>query len=106
MLGGMVIEATASQPYDDRVDRLVAELHGRVIVALDHLTEAERVAVRAAVQAFARQQMEGKRLPDPEPLFLLRAAPEVLVIVRREPGLPVVVEDVVRPATWRRLADA
>lgn len=85
---------------------LVAELPRRVIVALDHLTSAEREGVSAAVDAFARRQVDGTRLASPEPLYMLRAAPDVLVIVRREEGQPLEVEDVVRPATLRNFANA
>ena len=50
--------------------------------------------------------MDGARLPLPEPLYALRAAPDVLVIVRREPGASVEVEDIVRPAALRNFAHA
>ena len=100
------MDAIASQPQGAEVTDLVAELPGRVIVALDHLTKEEQSLVHAAAQAFARHELAGARLPAPEPLFLVRAAPHVLLIVRQEPGVPVVVEDIVRPATWHTLAHA
>jgi hypothetical protein len=100
------VEAPAGQPYRDGSAHLVGDLPGRVIVALDHLTAKERAAVYDTAQAFARQEIDGTRLPDAEPLFILRAAPDVLILVRREPGMPVTLEDIVRPATWQNLAHA
>ena len=46
------------------------------------------------------------RLAGPEPLYSLRAAPEVRVIVRAEPGAPIQVVDIVRPAALRNFAHA
>lgn len=39
-------------------------------------------------------------MPDSEPYYLLRATPDVLVIVRREDGAPVTVEEVVWQEKW------
>lgn len=100
------MEALQNQRRDNGHQPLVAELPGQVIVALDHLTGEEREGVLDAVHAFARNEKDGARLPLPEPLYVLRAAPEVLVIVRRESGAPVEVEDIVRPAALRNFAHA
>jgi hypothetical protein len=63
--------------------------------------------VLAAIGAFARHEREGSAIPAAESLYLLWAAPEVRVIVRRtNPSAPVEVEDVVRPATLRAFAQA
>jgi len=78
----------------------VADLPGRVIVALDHFSEA----VRKVAEAFARGDAVGTRMPDPAPYYLLRATPDVLVIVRRDEGAPVMVEDVVWQKVWDHLA--
>jgi len=99
------MEALEQQARKNGHERLVADFPGQVIVALDHLTSKEQQGVYAAVDTFARGEQDGRRLPLPEPLYVLRAAPDVLVIVRREPGAPVEVEDIVRPAALRNFAD-
>ena len=54
----------------------------------------------AVAEAFARGAVAGTRLPDAEPYYLLRATPDVLVIVRRQDGAPVTVEEVVWQEKW------
>ncbi len=101
------MEAVQNHRPDDGHTDLVAELPGQVLVALDHLTPDERASVFAALQAFARGQREGTRVPGAEPLYVLRAAPEVLVFVRRPPaGRPVEAVDILRPAAVRTLGHA
>lgn len=95
------MEAVARQARGDDAARLVADLPSRVIVALDHFSDEERDAVRKVAEAFARGEVAGTRMPDPDPYYLLRATPDVLVIVRRDVGAPVMVEDVV----WRKVWD-
>lgn len=85
---------------------LVASPSGSVLMALDHLTAEERAEVDAAVLAFAGQTLTGTRIPGQEPIYLLPAAPEVQVIVLREPGAPIQIIDIVRPATLRNLTHA
>ncbi len=89
-------------------DRLVAEIPDWVVAALDHVTSEERAGVFAVVEAFARHEVEGTILSGPslDHFYMLHAAPELRVIVRREPGAPVEVEDIVRPATMRTFANA
>ncbi len=86
--------------------RLVAKLPSRVIGAMDHFSVEERDAVRAVVDAFASDRAAGTRLPDPDPFYLLRATPDVLVIVRRDDEGPVTVEAVVPQEKWDYLAHA
>jgi len=81
-------------------------LRDHVVAQLDHVRSEERQGVLDAVAAFARGEVEGTRLPGPEPYFRLRAAPELLVFVERKPGAPVEVFDIARPATLRMFADA
>ncbi len=87
-------------------DRLVAEIPDWVVAALDHVTPEERAGVFAAVEAFARHEVEGTILSGPnlDHFYMLRAAPELRVIVRREPGAPVEVEDIARPGAMRTIA--
>jgi hypothetical protein len=98
------MEAVARQARGNDAARLVADLPGRVIVALDHFSDAVRDAVRQVAEVFARGDAVGTRMPDPDPYYLLRATPDVLVIVRRDEGAPVMVEDVVWQKVWDHLA--
>src|SRR5689334_7873860 len=101
------MEAILPQSQADEDPQFIAALPAHVVAALDHVTPAERRGVRAAVEAFTRHEEEGAAIPGPEPLFVLWAAPEVRVIVRREdPAAAVEVEDIVRPATLRTFAHA
>lgn len=100
----MAIRQQQAQSGEHRA--LVADFPSRVIVALEHLTREEQESVLKTVQAFARDEVGGKRLSMLDPLYMLDAAPEVRVIVRREPNMPVDVVDIVRPATLQALADA
>lgn len=100
---------TAAPHHDPGEDptRLVAPLPSRVLVALDHFTPADRVAVAQAAAAFARGEAPATRLPDPEPLCLARATPELLILVRRATaGVPVVIEDILTQEAWDRVARA
>ncbi len=100
------METLQSQQQGNGHKPLVAELPGRVILAFDHLTSKEQEGVLSTVQTFARGETDGTRLASPEPLYMLRATPDVLVIVRREAGQPIEIEDIVRPATLRNFANA
>ena len=100
------MDAVQSRSRENGHERLVADLPGQVLVALDHLTREEKEDVFAALEAFARGEVEGARVPGAEPLYALRAAPEVLVFVRKEPGAPVEAVDIMRPAALRTLGHA
>jgi len=100
------MEAAAVKAPGDEPMRSVAKLPSRVIVALDHFAPDERAAVERAALAFAHGEAAATRLPDPEPFYLLRATPDLLVIVRRDDGRPVVVEDIVTQEAWDQLAYA
>ncbi len=100
------MEAAAIKAPGDEPTRLVAKLPSRIIVALDHFAPDEREAVERAALAFAHGEAAATRLPAPEPFYLLRATPDLLVIVRRDDGQPVVVEDIVTQEAWDQLADA
>jgi hypothetical protein len=103
---GRPMEAASDRPRDHESSDQIAPLPGRVVLALDQLTADERAQVERAVQAFARGAVAGTHLPDPDPYYLLRATPEILVIVRRDPGAAVRVEEIVRQETWHALAHA
>jgi len=81
----------------------LADLPGQVLVALDHVSGEEKEGVFAAVRAFARGDIQGSRVPGVEPLYALRAAPDLLVFVRKEPEGPVEPVDIMRPAALRTL---
>ena len=97
--------ATDTAPLDEPT-RLVAKLPSRVVVALDHFTRDDRAAVEHTALAFARGDATAMRLPDPEPYYLLRATPHLLVIVRRDEGQPVMIADIVTQEAWDQLAHA
>ena len=100
------MEVTTPEARDDAARRL-AGLPAHVVAALDHLTPAERAGVQTALDLFTRRERTAEAIPGPDPLFVLWAAPEVRVIVRRStPEAPVEVEDVVRPATLHTFAQA
>ena len=100
------MEATHRTALGDQPATPTAKLASRVILALDHFTPEERAAVDRAVRAFARGDAPATRLPDAEPFYLLRATPDLLVIVRHEAGQPIVIEDVVTQEAWDHLAHA
>ena len=81
-------------------------LEGHVVAQLDHVSAEERQGVLTTAAAFARGEVVGERLPGDEPVFRLRAAPDLLLFVSRAPGRPVEVFDIARPATLRVFADA
>lgn len=100
------MEAAASTAPEGGTTHSVAKLPSRVILALDHFSPAERAAVERAAQDFAHGAAVAMRLPDPEPLYLLRATPRLLIVVWHDEGQPVVVEDIMTQEAWDRLADA
>lgn len=78
-----------------------------VAAAPDYLTRAERAGALAAIGAFARHELEGAAIPGVESLYLLWAAPDLRVIVRRAGSSGrVEVKDVVRAATLHAFAAA
>ena len=107
------MELPVSRHSTDGDMRLRADVPQRVIIAFDQLTEGEKSAVLAALHTLARDGLQAPsgtpaitRLAGPEPLYALRAAPEVRVIVRAEPCAPIDVVDIVRPAALRHFAHA
>ncbi len=61
------MEALQYRPREDGYNRTVANFSNQVVVALDHLTSTEREGVYTTVEAFARHEEDGDRLPLPEP---------------------------------------
>ncbi len=100
------MEALHTETREDGHTGPIADLPGHVLVVLDHLTQDEREGVFRAVRAFAHGEVDGSRVPGAEPLYALRAAPEVLVFVRHEQGGPVEPVDIMRPAALRTLGYA
>jgi len=68
----------------------------------DQLTADER----SRVDEVARVAVTGTRLPDDDPFYLLRATPDILIIVRSGPEALVRIEEIVRQETWQALAHA
>jgi hypothetical protein len=107
------MELPVTRHTSDGDMRLRADVPQRVIIAFDQLTEGEKSAVLAALHTLARDGLRRPsgtpamtRLAGPEPLYSLRAAPEVRVIVHAEPDAPIDVVDIVRPAALRNFAHA
>jgi hypothetical protein len=93
--------------------QLPADAPPRVVIAFDQLTDSEKVAVLAALQALGRNGSQALspaagalRLDGLEPLYVLRPAPDVRMIVRAVEGTPIEVMDIVRPAALRNFAHA
>jgi len=93
--------------------QLPQEVPPRVAIAFDQLTDTEQAAVLAALQALERDGAQALspaagalRLEGPEPLYVLRPAPDVRVIVRAGAEPPIEVMDIVRPAALRNFAHA
>ena len=102
----MITEARARDTQPDDPPQEAFSLRTHVLAQLDHVSAEERAGVYAAVAAFVDDEGRGDRLTGPEPLFTLQAAPELLVFVRREPGVPIEVFDIMRPAAVHAFADA
>jgi hypothetical protein len=100
------MEAAHCTAIGDQLAEPIAKLPSRVILALDGFTDEERAAVDRVVRAFGRGEAPATRLPDAEPFYLLRATPNLLVIVRHEAGRQIVIEDVVTQEAWNFLAHA
>jgi hypothetical protein len=70
-----------------------------------HVTAALRTLERDGLSA-STAPLGIVRLAGSEPLYALRAAPEVRMIVRAEPGAAIEVVDIMRPAALRNFAHA
>lgn len=90
---------------------LRADVPLRVIIAFDQLTDEERGHVLGALERIGRDGLgapglDVTRLGGPLPLYALRAAPDVIVILHAEPGQAVKVWDIAQPATLESFAHA
>jgi hypothetical protein len=101
-----------SAPVENGDRRLPLDVPPRVMIAFDQLTSAEQDAVLTALQRLeqagptAPSTADATRLAGPDPLYVLRPAPDVRMIVRAAAGEPVEVVDIVRPAALRNFAHA
>ncbi len=91
--------------------RLRADVPLRVIIAFDQLTDEERRHVLGALERIEREGLSATgldvtRLGGALPLYALRAAPNVVVILQAELGRAVEVRDIVQPATLESFAHA
>jgi hypothetical protein len=101
-------------PHDENGHaRVRTEYPPRVVIAFDQLTVEEQRQVTAALSTLDRDGLAGSiaalgivRLAGAEPLYALRAAPEVWMIMRAEPGAAIEVVDIMRPAALRNFAHA
>jgi len=102
------MEHQIRQPGADARSQLYTTFN-RAAIAFDQLQEDEKQRV---LDALGRVEREGVDAPGldvtkrggPPPLYFLRAAPNVIVILRAEPGQPIEVRDIVQPATLESFA--
>jgi hypothetical protein len=84
-------------------------LPSRVLAALDQLTDEEQQAVRQALREIEAEGIGGvgeprlRRLGVDEPLYVLRPAPAVRLIIRLSPDGSTEVLEIVRPETLRHM---
>ena len=81
-------------------------LPARVLFALDSLDPSEQEAVRAALHDLAQGDSADRRLrrlAGDEPIYIVRAAPQVRLFVRLVSQAPVEVLDLVRPETLEKM---
>ena len=81
----------------------------RAAIAFDQLKEDEKQSVLAVLGTIEREGVDASGLDvtkrgGPPPLYFLRAAPDVIVILRAEPGQPIEARDIVQPATLESFA--
>ena len=80
-----------------------------VLAALDRLSADEQAAARLALDELRHLPADEPRdsllrkIASDEPVYALRAAPQVLLVVRLDPDEPVEVVEIVRPETLRRM---
>ncbi len=81
----------------------------RAAIAFDQLKEDEKQSVLDALGRIEREGVDASGLDvmkrgGPPPLYFLHAAPDVIVILRAEPGQAIEVRDIVQPATLESFA--
>ena len=105
------MELLVSQATANESGNLHTSAPPRVIVAFDQLTDEEQRQVLAALERVEREglgaaERDLTRLGGALPLYALRAAPSVVVILRAESGQAVEVWDIIQPATLEGFARA
>ncbi len=105
------MELPISHAGSDEDARLRADVPLRVIIAFDQLTDEERQHVLGALERIKRDGLSAPgldvtRLGGLLPLYALRAAPNVVVILHAGPGQAVEVRDIAQPATLEGFARA
>ena len=104
-------------PFDqqtpDDTTSIKLEVPNRVLIAFDQLSQDERTKVIDALRSLARYGLSNapvglnvQRLAGTEPLYAVRATPDLCVIVRYEDDGPIEVVDILRPAALRNFANA
>ena len=97
--------------HSDGDAHLRADVPLGVIIAVDQLTDEERRHVLRALERIERDGLSAAgldvtRLGGSLPLYALRAAPNVVVILHAQPGHAVEVWDIAQPATLESFAHA
>lgn len=105
------MELPISHSDSDGDTRLRADVPLSVMIAFDQLTDEERRHVLGALERIEREGLSARgldvtRLGGALPLYALRAAPTVVVILHAELGRAVEVCDIVQPATLESFAHA
>lgn len=83
----------------------------RVVIAFDGLTSDEKQSVTEALGEIEHvglnaQSLSLERLGGNDPFYAVRPAPNVVVLLLAEPGMPVKVWDIARPAMLDSFAHA
>ncbi len=102
------MEHPIKQPGMDARSQLYTTSN-RAAIAFDQLKEDEKQRVLDVLGRIEREGVDAPGLDVTKrgglpPLYFLRAAPDVIVILRAEPGQPIEVRDIVQPATLESFA--
>ncbi len=110
---GITMQLPFDQPAPDDTISIKLEVPNRVLIAFDQLSQDEQAKVINVLRSLARYGLSNapvgldvQRLAGTEPLYAVRATPDLRVIVRVAGDAPIEVVDILRPAALRNFANA